>query len=248
MIRVNDLYFKYPRSEEYALEGVDLSIEEGKITAIMGENGSGKTTLLRLLAGFLEPEKGDVELDDKEIGFSPEDPELGFFAESVEKEIGFYPKNRGLDQKEMTERTMELLDIEHLKDELPHNLSSGEQRMVSIASVLSGDPDVVIMDEPTHSLHRKGEERIGEILKKVNKTIILSTHSSEFALEYADDLIVMHGGRVLAQGETSDIMKEKEVLERAGIRIPGIVEWAMERSIEQIPRSLDEALERGELG
>ncbi|MFW5952803.1 MAG: energy-coupling factor ABC transporter ATP-binding protein [Candidatus Natronoplasma sp.] len=250
-MRTKNLYFKYPRSQEYALESIYLNFEDRKITGVMGENGSGKTTLLRLLAGLLEPTEGKIEFGDQEIGFSPEDPELGFFEKDVESEIGFYPKNRGLDQEKMTSMVLKNLDISHLKGKLPYILSSGQQRLVSLASVLSGDPDVIILDEPTHSLHKKGEEKIGEILKRINKTIIFSTHSSEFALYYADELVVMHEGRVLAEGKPKNILKDRDLLEKAGIRIPGIIRWAMGKSLQKIPKDLDEALkitkERGEV-
>ncbi|MBS3781588.1 MAG: ABC transporter ATP-binding protein [Candidatus Thermoplasmatota archaeon] len=250
-MKTKDLYFKYPRSERYAIESVNLDFKDKKITGVMGENGSGKTTLLRLLARFIEPTEGKIEFGDQEIGFSPEDPELGFFEKDVESEIGFYPKNRGLDQEKMTKKVLEQLDISHLKEKLPFILSSGQQRLVSLASVLSGDPDVIILDEPTHSLHKKGEEKIGEVLKKINKTIIFSTHSSEFALDYADEIIVMHEGKVLAEGKPRKILKDKDLLEKAGIRMPEIIRWAKERSLQTIPKDMNEALkiakERGEL-
>lgn len=251
-MRTKNLYFKYPRSEEYALRSVNLDFSEKKITGVMGENGSGKTTLLTLLARLLKPKKGEIEFEDQEIGFSPEDPELGFFARDVESEIGFYPKNRGLDQEKMTKMVLERLDISHLKERLPYILSSGQQRLVSLASVLSGDPDVIILDEPTHSLHKRGEKKIGKILKKINKTIIFSTHSSEFALNYADELVVMHEGRVLDKGKTQKILEDRDLLKKAGIRMPEIIKWAKKRSLQTIPRDMDEALkiakERGGSG
>lgn len=252
MIKIKDIYHKYPESEKYALESINLEIEDKKITAIMGENGSGKTTLLRTIAGLLEPTKGSIQLNHDEIGFSPEDPELGFFAEDVKTEVEFYPKNLGLDHEQKAKRALNILGIQDLKDRLPNLLSSGEQRLVSIASVLSGDPDVLILDEPTHSMHRRGEETIGKVLKNVDKTIVFSTHSSDFALQYADEIIVIHKGRVLAEGRTEEILKDDSILEKAGIRVPGVVQWGKERGLEKIPVSIEEAYniakERGELG
>ncbi len=250
-MRTRDLYFKYPKSDRHAVRALNLDIKDGKITALMGENGSGKTTLLRLFAGLLEPTRGRIELDGKEIGFSPEDPELGFFARTVEKEVEFYPKNRGLDHEKMAEKSLKKLRISHLKDKLPFILSSGQQRLVSIASVVAGDPDVVLLDEPTHSLHRKGENKIGNVLKEVNRTIVFSTHSSEFTLNYADELVMMHEGRVLSKGKPEQLLGNEELLQEAGIRMPGIIRWAKERNLQNIPRDLDQALEiardRGEL-
>ncbi len=252
MIKTKDLYFKYPSSQEYALRSVDLSFEDNKIIALMGENGSGKTTLLRLLAGLLKPTKGRIKCENQEVGFSPEDPELGFFAKDVLTEVEFYPKNLGLDYEKKAKETLRNLGIYHLRDRLPHLLSSGEQRLVSIASVLSGDPDVLILDEPTHSMHRKGEEIIGKVLKNIDKTIIFSTHSSEFAFEFADEMVVMHQGKVLVEGEVKDILSNESITTKAGIRTPGIVRWTKERDLEEIPGSMEEAYriakERGEIG
>ncbi|MFW6196145.1 MAG: energy-coupling factor ABC transporter ATP-binding protein [Thermoplasmatota archaeon] len=252
MIGVKNLFFKYLGSDKYALKKINLDFKKDKITALMGENGSGKTTLLRLLAGFLKPTKGTVQKDEQEIGFSPEDPELGFFAEDVRSEVEFYPKNLDLDYKNKTKQTLLRMGITHLKKELPNNLSSGEQRLVSLASVLSGDPDVLILDEPTHSMHRKGEERIGSVLRNIDETIIFSTHSSEFALKYADELVVMHEGSVLAEGKPKNILTKEHLLNKAGIRLPGIVQWAKEKNLKTIPDSMEEAYsiaeKRGELG
>ncbi len=251
-MRTRDLYFKYPDTDRYALKSVDLDFEERKLTVLMGENGSGKTTLLRLLAGLLEPTRGEVESYGKEVGFSPEDPELGFFARSVKKEVEFYPKNRGLKHEKMAESALEGLGISHLKDRLPYILSSGQQRLVSLASVLSGNPDIMVLDEPTHSLHRRAEQNIGELLRGINKTMVVSTHSSDFALNYADRLVVMHSSKVLARGSPFELLQDEEILEKAGIRMPGILRWSKERSLEEIPEDMDEALkiarERGEIG
>ena len=252
MIKIKNLDHRYSDSENFALKSINVEIKDNKITAIMGENGSGKTTLLRAIAGLIEPTKGTIKIDHDEIGFSPEDPELGFFAEDVKTEVEFYPKNLGLDHEKEAERVLTILGIQNLRDRLPHLLSSGEQRLVSIASVLSGDPDILILDEPTHSMHRKGEETIGEVLKDIDKSIVFSTHSSEFALQYADEIIVMHNGEVIAQGKTEDVLQRESILEKAGIRVPGLVQWAKERDLGKIPGSMEEAYnmakERGELG
>lgn len=251
MLRTKNLSFKYPEADNYALRSISIDIEENKITALMGENGSGKTTLLRLLASLIDPTEGSIKKEQKEIGFSPEDPELGFFGEDVLEEVEFYPKNLGLDHERKAKETLTMLGIYDLKDRLPHLLSSGEQRLVSIASVLSGDPDVLILDEPTHSMHKRGEEIIGNVLKGINKTIIFSTHSSEFALKYADKIIVMHEGSVLTEGKTEDIMEDESILKKAGIRVPGVVRWAKDRDLKKVPATIEEAYniakERGEI-
>ncbi len=247
-IEIKNLHFRYSGKEKDCLTGFDLKIEgKEKIVALMGANGSGKTTLLKLLAGLIEPRKGEVMYDigssEPEIGLSPEDPELGFFEETVEGEAEFYPKNLGLDHRSMARRTLKEMGVYHLKERDPYLLSSGQQRLVSIASVLSGDPDVVLLDEPVHSLHRKGEEKIGKVLKKTDKPTILATHSSDFAYKFADEIVILHEGNVLTSGKPSSVLSQEDLLKKAGVRMPGLVRWSKARSSNSIPASIEEAVE-----
>jgi|GEM_PF-904611 len=243
---LEDIHFSYEKDGTETIRGVDLSIEEGNIYAFVGRNGSGKTTLLKIIAGLLEPDSGRMKFPESEqepeIGFSPEDPELGFFERTVGEEVAFYPKNLGLDHEKIGEEMLERIGISHLKNRSPSLLSSGQQRLVSIASVLSGLPEILVLDEPTHSLHRKGEKMVGEVLNKLERTILFSTHSSDFAFEFADEVIVLHDGRVLRSGKPREVFSDIKTLKKAGIRTPGIVEWARKNSIE-VPFGLEEAVE-----
>jgi len=245
-MKLEDVHFSYEESGTKSIEGIDLSIEEGGHYALIGRNGSGKTTLLKLLAGILEPDSGSIVFPESErrpeIGFSPEDPELGFFERTVKEEIEFYPKNLGLDHEKIAEETLKKIGISHLKKKSPNLLSSGQQRLVAIASVVSGHPDILILDEPTHGLHRTGEKTIGNLLSELERTILFSTHSSDFALEYADEVVVLHEGSLLKVGKPREILSEVKTLEKAGIRMPGIVNWAIKNSID-IPSNLGEAIE-----
>ncbi|MGM0406136.1 MAG: energy-coupling factor ABC transporter ATP-binding protein [Thermoplasmatota archaeon] len=241
-IKIENLHFSY--SDSPTLHDVDLSIEEGKNYAVMGRNGSGKTTLLKVLAGLYKPNSGNVIVPKgSEIGFSPEDPELGFFEKTVKKEVEFYPKNLGLDHTKVALEVLEKIGISDLQDKLPTILSSGQQRLVSIASVLSGEPDILLMDEPTHSLHRKGEKILGRLLEKIEQTIIFTTHSSDFALEFADKVIVMDSGTILNVGDVKKVLTNDKILDKAGIRPPGPVVWARKNHVGFIPSNGEEALE-----
>jgi len=245
-MKMKDINFTYRKGETKSIKDANLSIKEGKKYALIGRNGSGKTTLLKIIAGLLEPDSGKITFPESEqrpeIGFSPEDPELGFFERTVEEEVAFYPKNLGLDHEKIAEKTLEKVGITHLKGRSPSLLSSGQQRLVSIASVLSGFPEILVLDEPTHSLHRKGERMIGEVLNKLERTILFSTHSSDFAFEFADEVVVLYEGNILRIGEPRKVFSELETLEKAGIRAPGIVEWATKNSIA-VPSCLEEAIE-----
>jgi len=241
-IKIENLHFSY--SDSPTLHSVDLSIDEGKNYAVMGRNGSGKTTLLKILAGLYKPDSGELKVPEGlEIGFSPEDPELGFFEKTVKKEIEFYPRNLGLDHEKLAAETLEKIGISGLQDKLPTILSSGQQRLVSIASVLSGRPDILLLDEPTHSLHRKGEKILGKLLEKFEQTIVFTTHSSDFALEFADKVIVMDSGTVLKVGDVRKVLNDDRILDKAGIRPPGPVAWARKNDIDIIPLNAEGAIE-----
>lgn len=249
MIEIENLYFKYSREEDYSIRGIDLKIEKGVKIALMGENGSGKTTLLKLISGILTPSEGTIKIGGKEpkpgkiCGFSPEDPEESFFAKNVREEIEFFPKNLGLDYKERTDKVLKKMEIKHLEERKPYLLSAGEQRMVSLASIFSGGPEIIVLDEPTHSLHSEGEKEIGKIIRSIDKTIIFSTHSSSFAYEYADETILLKKGKVIKKGKAKNILSDKESLEEVGVKLPGIVKWAEKNSVEKLPVSQEEAVE-----
>lgn len=241
-IRVKNLSFKYDTN---ILKDIDLQARENEVLGIMGKNGSGKTTLLKILAGLLDPDSGKVHYykrsKDPERGFSPEDPELGFFSDTVKEEVEFYPENLGLEEKKRANDALEELGIQHLEEKTPFTLSAGQQRLVSIASVLSGEPDALILDEPTHGLNWENQKLVGESIRNIDKTLVLSTHSSDFAYKYTDKLAVMFNGKILCKGKTKDVMRKTELLKRTGIRIPGLINWAQENSVVPPPDDIDEA-------
>lgn len=240
MITVQELGVS--RDGRAALDGVSLAVEAGEVVAVMGPNGAGKTTLLKTVAGLLEPEAGDLEIEGT-VGFAPEDPAAGLFAESVADEIAFFPRNRELDVEERRESAMAALDVGHLADRDPYTLSVGQQRRVSIAAVVAGDPDVLVLDEPTRGLDGHGETELAELLGSLDRTVLLATHAADFAYAAADRVAVLAAGELRRDGETMSILRDFEFLESAGIRPPGNVLWAREQGIDPPPTDLDEALE-----
>jgi len=237
-VEIDHLHFGYESSEKEILRGVSLNIKENSKFALMGKNGSGKTTLLRLAAGSLQPDGGEVFLRGEDgqkiqpaphlIGFAPEKPEEYFFARTVREEVEFYPKNLNLDFQKQAERAMEKVGISHLRDRSPFSLSAGEGRLVSLASVLAGDPQVLVLDEPSRGLHRRGEEEVGEIIEQSDRTVIFSTHSSQLAYRFAEKVAFLKSGQVIRQGEAQKTLTDEELLQGFGLRVPGIVKWWQE--------------------
>lgn len=223
---------KYP-----ALCGIDIIIQAGEKITVIGANGTGKSTLLHLLDGLIFPNSGKVmafgqELSEQSlneeqyarrfrsrIGMVFQNADIQLFCPSVREDIVFGPLQLGVSEKEVKKRLMEiseLLDVQHLLDRIPHQLSIGEKRKVAIASVLAMDPDVLILDEPTAGLDPLTVRHIVDILIGANqrgKTIITATHDLHVIAEISDIVYVFgHNRKILRSGTTSDILSDQELL------------------------------------
>ena len=242
-VEIRDVRYAYDDGTP-VLRGASMDVSDDAVHALMGANGAGKTTLLRLVAGLREPDAGTVRIaGDDPVGFAPENPRAGFFAETVAAEVAFFPKNRGLDVDRHVEEALAAMDVADLRDRAPLSLSGGEQRAVSLASVLAGDPAVVALDEPSSGLHAPAQRRLGELLCGLDRTVLCSTHDADFAYEFADAVSVLVDGEVVRTGDPADVLSDRDLLARAGIRTPGLVDLAAELSLARVPSSLDEAIE-----
>ncbi len=255
IIRVENLFFKY-KNGPMALKGVNLEIYEGEFIAIIGENGSGKTTLAKHFNGLLKPTKGDVIVDGvntkdapitdlaKIVGLVFQNPDHQFFSYTVEEEVAFGPKNLGLSNEEVKARVDEALKfvgLEDLRDRHPLTLSRGQRQKLAVASVLAMRPKIIVLDEPTTG---QDEVSINQIMSLVSRlrdegrTIIMITHDMSMVAKYAERVIVLSDGKVLAEGPTREIFSLPEMLERIHIEVPSITKLAMMLSGYGIPRNI----------
>ena len=222
MIKLENVCFAY--KNEVALRNLNVEIKGGESIALIGANGSGKSTLLKLLNGIISPSKGKYifngdEVTEKKlenssyskkfhqkIGFIFQNSDSQLFCSSVYEEIAFGPRQMGMNEKDVAKRVedcLKLLSIEKLKDRAPYNLSGGEKKKVAMASVLSLNPDVLVLDEPMNEIDPKGKRFLRAFLIKLRdsgKTIICSTH--EFA--YIEGVF----NRVLVFSENHEIIKD----------------------------------------
>ena len=251
MIEIENLSFAFDDGPR-VFEELSMAVETGGIVAVLGANGTGKTTLLRLLAGLLEPDGGTIQIDESEepvVGLAPETPADGLFSPTVSEEIAFFPENRGLPVEERVSEAVEQLGIEGLADRDPYSLSAGEKRLVTIAAVLAGDPDVVGLDEPTSGLDRGARTRLGTRLTALDHTILVVTHDTDFAWRYADRAIVLDDEGSRRQGSVESVLADPDFdLESVGLEPPQAVAWAREWDIEPPPRTVADALDRLESG
>ena len=206
-LNINDvsMTFELPNGGSVeALKNINLNIQKGELVSVLGPSGCGKTTLLNILAGFLAPTDGIIELNG-ELVKKPSSERGMVFQQgalfewmNVSKNISFGPKMKGTPQLEIDKKVTELLDIVGLKDfadKMIYEMSGGMQQRVALARCLANDPDVILMDEPLGALdaltREKMQSLVLDIWKKTGKTIILITHSVEEALLLGERLIVM---------------------------------------------------------
>ena len=198
-----------------ALRYITLDVARGETVVLQGSNGCGKSTLLKLLNGLVYAEEGTYRFDGdvidekslkdnvfskqfhQRVGFIFQNSDVQLFCGNVEEEISFGPRQMGLSEEEVKQRTDDvigLLGIEDLRERAPYHLSGGEKRKVAIACILSMNPEALVLDEPLAGLDRKTQEwLVGFLLdlKKAGKTLIVSTHNDELAHTLADRLVVI---------------------------------------------------------
>lgn len=235
--------------EATALNNINLNIESGKITGIIGHTGSGKSTLVRLFNGLERPSSGSVLLDGEDIWKEPKNignirfrvglvmqyPEYQLFEETVAADIAFGPKNMGLSNDEIDIRVKHYADLVGLAPEVleksPFELSGGQKRRVAIAGIMAMKPEVLILDEPAAGLDPEGRKIIFDAIEEYrtseNATIIIVSHSMEDMAERCDNIAVLNNGKLLAEGDVSSIFSSPETLIEAGLDVPEITRIAM---------------------
>ena len=233
-LEVKDLNYNYPDGHE-AVKGMSFCIYHGESVGIIGANGAGKSTLLMLLMGILFPIKGEVLVGDvhvtkktlsmirQRLGMVFQNPDDQLFMTTVYDDVAFGPRNYKLDEKEVDNRVMQALDmvgISHLKDRAPFKLSGGEKRAAAIAAVLSMQPDVLILDEPTSDLDPKSRRRVMGLLKSFEHTKIITSHDLDMVFETCERTIVIKDGEVVADGLTSEILVNAELMDSCGLEVP----------------------------
>jgi cobalt/nickel transport system ATP-binding protein len=234
IVEVRDLFFAYPDGTE-ALKGVSFRVEHGGAVALVGANGAGKSTLLLHLNGYLPTTRGEVHIGDtaltretaplarRAVGMVFQDPDDQLFMPTVAEDVAFGPMNAGLpaDQVELRVATaLARVGMAHVRDRPPYRLSAGEKRAVAIATVLAMTPDILVMDEPSSNLDPRARRRLIELLQSFEHTKIIATHDLELVVEVCARVIVIDGGRVVADGPTRDILSDDPLMLAHGLERP----------------------------
>ena len=226
-----------------ALDDVSFRVDDGEFIGVIGHTGSGKSTLVQHLNGLLRPSSGQVLIDGEDlngehvnrralrqrIGLVFQYPEYQLFEETVAKDIAFGPKNQGLSADEIAERVRYAMDCVHLDydkyaERSPFELSGGQMRRVAIAGVLAMKPSVLILDEPTAGLDPRGRDKILTLLEELhareNTTILMVSHSMDDMARLASRLIVMSGGKIVAEGTPREIFARESMMTSIGLDVP----------------------------
>lgn len=247
VITVEHAFFSYGR-HIHALEDVSFEIAPGTSTAIIGQTGSGKSTLLRLLCGLETPDEGRVIVADNDtttrrgrraargcMGYVMQHPERQLFAETVEKDVAFGPRNLGLPEGEVARRVTEALELVGLakrRDVSPFKLSGGQRRLCALAGILAMEPRVLVLDEPTAGLDPRGRAMLRRVLARLRErgvTLVQVTHSMEDAAR-ADRVLALDQARLVADGAPSEVFSRKNErrLTESGLGIPRALRVARE--------------------
>jgi len=256
IIEVKNLRFSY-RSGEEILKGIDLTFNS-KSTAIIGQNGTGKTTFVKLLKGLLKPTEGDIFIKGKnttevtvaklakEVGMVFQNPNDQIFKSKVIDEVMFGPLNIGQGMEEAkgnSLKALELMELSDKVDENPYDLSLSERKLITIASILAMDTDIVILDEPTISQDYFGKIKIKNIVKELaarGKLLITITHDMDFVAEISERVIVLNKGEVILDGSAEEVFLRDDILKSAYLEQPNITQLCKRLGYDRTFLALEE--------
>ena len=233
-IELKQVDFAYDKNVQI-LKQVTMQIESGESVGLIGANGVGKSTLLKLLVGLNENYIGDIRVEGipvsnqnlsairEKTGYVFQDSENQLFMSTVSEDIAFGPRNYGLPESEVKKRVEDALKrmrIENLAEKQIYKLSGGEKKMAAIATILSMQPEVVLMDEPTIALDPKNRRNLIHILNELSQTKLIASHDLDMIYDTCDRVVLMVQGVVVADGMAKVILSDQKLLEEHGLELP----------------------------
>ena len=233
VLHVQDLHYSY-HDGHTALRGVSFEMFAGEKVALVGPNGAGKSTLMLHLNGILTGQ-GDVTVGDKRImrdnlpairsmvGLVFQNPDDQLFSPTVFEDVAFGPLHMGLSKEEVVARVESALTdvrMSNYRDRLSHHLSVGEKKRIAIATVLSMNPQILVLDEPSAGLDPRARRTLINLLRELPITMLVSTHDMKLVEELFPRTIVMDEGMIVADGKTKEILADEKLLEAHGLEKP----------------------------
>jgi energy-coupling factor transport system ATP-binding protein len=242
IIELSGVSFGYEGAPHRLFEKLSCAIYPGECVAVIGNNGGGKTTLACHMNGLIVPDSGEVRVDgtplssrtprelSELVGFVHQNPDRMIFSETVYDEAAFGLTIRGMNEKKIHRRVEEALDVVGLGDRVeedPFMLTKGERQRLAVASILSVGPRILILDEPTTGLDHGEIADMMEVVTALNRsghTIVLVTHNMDVVARYAKRVLLLSGGRILADGACREVFCRDDLLRRAGVVPPREIE------------------------
>lgn len=234
LLKIKDLSFTYEDGNK-VLDGLNLTAHDGESIGIVGANGIGKSTLMKLLVGLYLNFEGELEVAGhpvnkknlshirEHVGYVFQDSDSQLFLSTVEEDVAFGPQNYGLSGEEVKRRVdkaLEKVHITHLRGKHNYKLSGGEKKLAAIATILSMEPDIIIMDEPSIALDPRNRRNLIGILNEIQALKIITSHDLDFIMDTCTRALLLDEGRIIADGDVKDILTNKELLEEHGLELP----------------------------
>lgn len=244
-----------------ALAGVDLEIGSGEQVALIGANGAGKTTLAKHLNGLLRPAAGAVWIGDwnaadhsvaelaGRVSYAFQNPADQLFARTVRAEIGFGPRNLGLPEQEVQARVsagLQQVGLQESADCHPYDLSPSERKLLSLAAAIAQGTPVLVLDEPTSGQDRSGVQRVAQVLQaqaRSGTTALVITHDLDFCAKHLERVVLMAGGRILADGPARHVLADEPSLERSMLEPPQLIRLTRRLEMQAAPLDVSEFVE-----
>lgn len=233
-IDVEKVSFGYEKGNEI-LKDISFHAGEGDSIGLVGANGVGKSTLLKLLVGLNIGFEGSIRVEEipvqkdmlpkirEKIGYVFQDSDSQLFMSTAYEDIAFAPRNYGLSDEEVrtrVEKALEMTGITHLRDKQIYKMSGGEKKLVSIATILSMTPDIILMDEPSIALDPRNRRNLIHILNSFEHLKIIASHDLDMILDTCERTILMADGKIIRDGATKEILNDRELLDKYGLELP----------------------------
>lgn len=232
-IDIENLTFSYGQSS--VLKDITIHAQEGETIGIIGQNGVGKSTLLKLIVGLHLDFTGEIRVNGtsvkkknlpeirKIIGYVFQDSDSQLFMSTAYEDVAFAPRNYGFSEEEVKKRTLYALErvgALDLQNKQIYKMSGGEKKLVSIATILSMTPDIIIMDEPSAALDPRNRRNLIQLMNSFDNLKIITSHDLDFIMDTCNRVILIDNGSVIQDGQAKDILQNEKLLEAHGLELP----------------------------